>query len=285
MRDNRVLFIVLALILLSCCCFALLVGTLVITRGAQFGADFIRNSFNEVSETSDRAFPVSGPVTLGIDMPVGDIEIRGGAGNQVTVQVTKRAWGRTPNAARDILNELNVSVQQSGDAIQVTVSGPAWTANDSTPRTPQVDLVITTPNQTSVNTQVGVGRLSLTGLRGDMDINSDVGEVTMTDVAPLASLRVQTRVASVDLKAPLTDNATYDMTSDVGRIALELPADSSFAIDARSDIGDVNVGFDVRGSSSREGFVGKEVVGEVGSNPTTRLMLRSRIGDIRVDPR
>jgi hypothetical protein len=284
MRDNRVLFIVLALILLGCCCFGLLVAGLVITRGAQFGTAFVRNSANEVSETSDSTFPVSGPVTLVIDMPVGDIDIRSGENDRVTVQVTKRAWGRTSNAARDNLGALNVSVEQDGDAITITASGPAWTANDRNPRAPQVDLVITTPNQTTLKTKVGVGRLAVTGLRGDVDINSDVGEVTLTEVAPLSSLRVLTGVASIILDAPLAANATYEMTSDVGRIALRLPEDSAFAIDARSDIGDVQVGFAVSGSSSREGFVGKEVVGEVGSNPTTKLTLRSRVGDIRVDP-
>jgi hypothetical protein len=124
----------------------------------------------------------------------------------------------------------------------------------------------------------------VTGLRGEVDIDSDVGEVTLEDVMPLSSLRVQTRVASISLTAALTENAAYDVTSDVGLIALLLPADSSFMIDARSDIGDVQVGFDVTGSSSREGFVGKEVSGEVGSNPTTTLTLRSNVGDIRVNP-
>jgi hypothetical protein len=284
MRDNRVLFIVLALILLSCCCFALLVAGLVITRGMRLGTDFVQSTVNEVTETSDSEFPVTGPVTLGIDVPVGDIEIRGGEGNQVTVQVTKRAWGINQPAARDILNRMDVSVQQTSDTVQITASGPAWTGNPNRTRTPQVDLVITVPNQTSLKTKVGVGRLSVTGLRGDADINADVGEVTLTDVVPLSSLRVQTRVASVTLDAPLAENAAYDMTSDVGRIALKLPKDSAFAIDARSDIGDMQVGFEVSGSSSREGFVGKEVVGEVGSSPTTKLTLRSRVGDIRVDP-
>ena len=66
--------------------------------------------------------------------------------------------------------------------------------------------------------------------------------------------------------------------------ALCLPRDSSFSIDARSDIGSVRVEFPAAGRSSRQGFVGEEVRGYVGSNPTAELHLPSRVGNISVRP-
>ena len=80
----------------------------------------------------------------------------------------------------------------------------------------------------------------------------------------------------------LASEASYRLTSDIGRIALRLPTASAFKIDARSDVGDVRVDFTVTGRSSRQGFVSKEVRGEVGTNPATALYLRSRIGEITV---
>jgi hypothetical protein len=80
----------------------------------------------------------------------------------------------------------------------------------------------------------------------------------------------------------LADRATYRLTSDMGRIELRLPPDSAFSIDARSDIGNVGVEFPLAGRSSRQGFVGEESRGDVGTNPTTDLYLRSRVGNISV---
>ena len=130
-----------------------------------------------------------------------------------------------------------------------------------------------------------MGRLSLTGTRGDVAIHSDVGEVRLTDVAPIARAEVQTRVANIEVTGALGPQATYEISSDVGRIAVRLPSSSAFSIDARSDIGDVDVQFTVKGVDSRESIVGKEVRGTVGGESGTQLHLTSRIGEISGAPR
>jgi hypothetical protein len=103
-------------------------------------------------------------------------------------------------------------------------------------------------------------------------------------VAPSRNVQVATRVSAIELGGRLADRATYRLTSDIGRIDLSLPPDSSFNIDARSDIGSVSVEFPVMGHSSGKGFVGEEERGDVGTNPTTQLYLRSRVGSITVRP-
>jgi hypothetical protein len=89
-------------------------------------------------------------------------------------------------------------------------------------------------------------------------------------------------VSGVDFTGALTPNAGYEFTTDVGKVALRLPAESAFRLDARSDIGDVTLGFPIVGRSSRDALVGKEVRGDVGQNPTTTLYLRSRVGEISI---
>jgi hypothetical protein len=111
-----------------------------------------------------------------------------------------------------------------------------------------------------------------------------VGEVILTDVKPAERLSVASRVASIELSGALIPGAVYELVSDVGRIAVQAPEESNFSIDARSDIGDVSVGFPVSGRSEREGFVGKQVRGDVGADPMAKLSLRSRIGNITVQP-
>jgi hypothetical protein len=236
----------------------------------------------EVTEGLAQSASVTGPVTLVVDVPVGDITVRAAAGNQVAWQATKRAWGWNRSQAKAVSDAITVEFQQSGNRIEIGAGG--LKAVENVPRAPQVDLTISVPEETAVQLGSNVGRVLIAGTRGDVNIQADVGEVALQDVLPSAALHVETRVASIDLAGLLAERATYRLTSDIGRISLRLPPDSAFSIDARSDIGSVNLGFPLAGQSSRQGFVGEAARGDVGVNPTASLVLRSRVGAISVHP-
>jgi hypothetical protein len=229
-----------------------------------------------------QALTVQGPATLDLDVPVGDVIVQAGPAGQVKIEGTKRAYGATQADADSRLAEIQVKVDQSGNRVWVRVSGPL--TGGAAGRAPQISLTITVPQQTTVAAEMGVGRLQITGTTGDVSANAEVGDVIVTDVTPSEKLAVKTRIAGVHFTGALVPNARYEFTTDVGKIALRLPEASAFRLDARSDIGDVTVGFPVAGRSSRDALVGKEVRGEVGQNPTTSLYLRSRVGEISVEP-
>ncbi len=214
-------------------------------------------------------------------MPVGDITVKAGAAGQVKVDGTVRAYAASQAEAQRILDNIQVKIDQSGDKVWVRVSGmPATNVG----RSPQIDLAITVPKQTTLSAQMGVGRLQVSGTEGDATINAEVGDVILTDIVPAEKLAVKTRVSSVEFTGALVAKARYEITTDMGKVALRVPPDSAFQIDARSDIGDVKVDFEVAGRSSRDALVGKEVQGQVGLNPTASLYLRSRVGQISVTP-
>lgn len=280
MKNNRTLWIIIAVLLLVLCfCCAAVAGVLLL-GGWQWGNAWIGGGQAEATEQFSQTFDVRGPISLSLEAPVGDVTIRGGTSRQVVIEATKRAWGGTGSRAQDVLNRIAINADQTGDQVRIRVTG--LTGGTTAPRSPQVDFVITVPRDTSLKVDARVGRLAVSDTYGDVVIKSDVGEVTLTDVMPAERFEVETRVASVEFSGALAPKASYRLTSDVGRIALRLPADSAFKIDARSDVGDVQVDFTVTGSSAREGLVSKEVRGEVGTSPATELYLRSRIGEITV---
>ncbi len=283
MRSNRTLWIVLLLAVLAVCCFVASLGGLVLARNLQRGANWVWSANNEVTATVASTLEVSDPASLEVDLPVGSLTVRTGRPGQMTVEATKRAWGRNDAEAQRTLNRIDVTIEPAAGGVRVVVMGPDWQDGASaTPRTPQVDVVVTVPEQTQLDLKVGVGQLAVNGVRGDVQITADVGEVELTDVQPVAALEVESRVASIRFAGTLTTGATYRMTSDVGRILLQLPRESAFHIEARSDIGDATVDFDVVGQQERPGFTGKEITGQVGEPGGTELFLRSRVGDIQV---
>jgi hypothetical protein len=304
MNSNRNLWITLLVLLLivCCCCCALAWGAGSLALGGirmgasaigpdmggwqqwfrSFGGDW-RGGSAQANEPIQQTLTVQGPATLDLNVPVGDVSVKTGPAGEVKVEGTKRAYGATEADAQARLDDIQVKIDQSGDKVWVIVSGQF--AGNSTGRSSGVEVTITVPKETTVAANMGVGRLQVSGTEGDATINAEVGDVILTDIMPAATLFVKTRVSSVDFSGALAPNGKYDITTDIGKIALRLPRNSAFTIDARSDIGDVNVdGFRVSGTASREALVGKQVQGEVGENPTASLTLRSRVGEISVNP-
>ncbi len=311
MNDHRGLWIALliaALLICCCCALAWATGALVL-NGVRAGVAAIEaeqdnwqswlRSWREravewsdlfeawmgyavvaASEAFTHEVPITGPAVLHLDVSAGDVTIRPGPAGKVAVTAVKRVYGATRAEAERRLADMTISVDRVGDKVWLRVDNPFTTGNVG--RTARVDMTVTVPREMDLTARVDVGRLQIEGVTGNMEISVQVGDVILADVAPTEKLTVRTRVAGVDFVGSLAPRAGYEFSTDVGKITLRLPADSAFHLDARSDIGDVSVGFPVAGYSSRDLVIGKEVRGEVGENPTTSLYLRSRVGGIAI---
>lgn len=284
MKEGRILWIVLLAIVLAACCCAATVGGLLIARGFRLSPAWIDLDRVQASAAFERTFTPQQPVSLTLDVPLGDVTIQAGATDQVTVQASLRAWGPTQADAQAQLDQIDIRAEQDGQRVLVATSPPGAPDRPSgVSRTPQIEVLITVPAQTALLVETEVGRLTVSGLRGDVTITAGVGEVSLTDLAPVSRVEVWSRVGNVELEGPLASGVAYDLASDVGRIALRIPRNSAFVIAARSDLGSVDLGFPLVGRSERD-LVGREVRGEVGDAPTTTLTLRSRVGAISVQP-
>lgn len=284
MKEGRVLWLLLLAIMLAGCCGAVTVAGILLARGIAWGDNLAVLGRVQAAATIERSFPAQQARTLALDVPLGDISIQAGTAERVTVQASLRAWDRTQAAAQAQLDQLNFRAEQEGQQVRITIDNPrALGENSGAPRAPEITLRITAPPQTALQAETEVGRLTVTGLRGDITVTAGVGAVLLEDVLPESRMAIWSQVGNIELRGPLTIGATYDLASDVGRIALRVPADSAFTIAARSDLGSVDLGFPLQGSSEQV-LMGKEVRGEVGVAPTTTLTLRSRVGAISVQP-
>lgn len=293
MSGRRTAWIVLVVLLLSCCCCAVAVAIAGFSLGRGINMRRIdwsnlwsaATSFDIVNEATlpfDHSVPASEPVNLIVEVPVGDVAVRTGANGQVTVQGTKRAWGWSRAQAEAVLDGIDIDLQQAGDQVRVVGDGIVGASN--VPRSPQVDITITVPRDTAMRLESSVGRILVAGTHGDLNLETGIGEVALQDVMPDQELDLESRADAVELTGPLVEGAIYRLTSDVGRITVRVPPESTFSLDARSDVGKVYVAFPLVGHSARQGFVGDQVRGTVGANPTAELYLHSRVGNITVSP-
>jgi hypothetical protein len=179
------------------------------------------------------------------------------------------------------VDRIGVTFSQQGERILVNVDMPQLREPGLYKRA-RVDLEITVPQRTDVKLDLDVSDIEVQGVEGQMDIRTDVGQVALKDVVVRDSLKVRSDVARIRFEGALSEGALYDMRSDVGDIALTLPAGSSFEVDAESNVGAVTSDFHVRGRQERKEFIGGRVEGTVGQSPTAQLELRSEVGSIRI---
>lgn len=280
--SNRNLVIVLVVLaIVAVCCVALVAGAFVINRVTSGLARSVGDFGNFSARTTfSRSFDVSTPASLNVDVRVGSVEVRAGSDSAIQVDGTVTAYGLNTARAEEYLDRVRLDAQQSGQEVIVTADWDEPVAGWQG-RSPEVDLVITVPERTAIELDLDVGEVDVVGTAGDLSINTDVGRVTVRDVAAEESLEIQTDVAEINFEAALTEGAQYEFASDVGSITLDLPADSSFQLQASSDVGDVSVEFDVVGEQERD-FVGETVRGTVGGPSDTVVIARSNVGSVRI---
>lgn len=259
-RNNRPLVIALIAIavLLVCCCLVL--------AGLAFGGvltwswaeEFVPRV--EATERVEETFEVSRPVSLEVDVDVGDVVIHVGDADEVRISGVKHAWGRDRRQAEGYLDDFEIRLRQStSDAIEVESKTPSGLR--SVGRTPRVDLDIAVPRDAKLTVVVNVGKVVVTGVEGAFDIKTDVGDITLRDVR---------------------FEEDSSIRSDVGAIELRLPSDSAFSFSADSDVGDVRVDFPIRNERSDKRVVGESIEGEIGDSPVAHVELRTDTGSIHI---
>jgi hypothetical protein len=295
MERRTVWIIVVVVLLLLCCCAVTVAGVGVglgflpwrYERSWNFDLDDLNLDDldawgTEATATTQESFVVEETSALVVECPVCNVQIGGRGGDTVDIEATKHAWSGSRSAAERQLDRITVDLSQQGNRVVVKVDMPQLREPGIGKRA-RVDLDITVPEQTDLRLDLDVGDMEIEGIEGQVDIQADVGLVELKNVVVRDSLRVRTDVARIRFEGPLGRGARYDMRSDIGDIAVTLPASSSFELDAESNVGAVTCDFAVRGQRERKDFVGGRIEGTVGESPTAELRLHSDVGSIRIN--
>jgi hypothetical protein len=222
---------------------------------------------------------VTEPTLLEVHNSVGDVMVVPGAEGELIVDVTKKVIGPNQAARERLMAELNVEVTQQGDRIVVTVSQPLRIGIGASA---SVDLEIRTPANTSLEAETGVGNVEVRRLTGDFWVRSSVGDVILTDVNPQDRLEARSSSGGVRFQGSLPASGQPTFESSVGDVELELPADASFYLDAKTDVGSIDCDFEISSRQQKEKAVGDELQGTVGTAPQVTLFVRTSTGSISI---
>ena len=225
---------------------------------------------NEFSATTTNTFVVSGTPSLVISDAAGNVTIQQGGGNQVTVQVTKHAWGVTDTDAKGVLNSTAVDVSQSGNTITVKTqwSGPARRS---------VDLIVTVPGQANANVHLGAGNIDARQLTGAITLDTGAGNVTAETVTFAGTSRLHTGAGNIIVDGAMASGAAIDVSVGAGNATLTLPSNTPAHLTASTGVGNLTItGWQIPVS----GMVGHTASGDLGGNPTGTLTIQVGTGNL-----
>ncbi len=188
-----------------------------------------------------------------LEAHVGDVVVAAAPGSPVRVEATlsprRGGFFSSLKAAEKQVREATLETTVSGSVLTVRVAG-------EDDRRFEEDWAIILPPNLHFELQLGVGEVSITGLRGGVELESGVGEVKL-DLLD-GSIDAELGVGNIVVRAPVGAYGSAEASSGVGEAQIEVngkrisgqgfvghsaewSGDGRHDIEAASGVGDVRI--------------------------------------------
>jgi hypothetical protein len=177
--------------------------------------------------TKHNSYTITEPVTsLKVDNPVGATRIEGTDATTVSVTEQLSYTGNPPQTSHSI----------SGGQLALTYVCSSRVINSNVC---SVDYVIKVPRRVAIQIGGNVGDTTLIGLAGQLTATSNAGDIDGTGLTgEVVSARASAGAITLRFAEP---PSTVDAQARVGSVEVRLPVGTSYAVDAGSRVGDVDV--------------------------------------------
>lgn len=264
------------LLIISCVLGILLFGVVLLIGVFPYIArNFRVESGSEASVEYVEQLPAEGFTTLDLTNPVGDVEISGEEIDEIVIQAVKIAHGRSTEEAERRAQAIALRIEPAGERLVLAALTTRAQRNE------RVEWQVRLPARLDVQVEGDVGSVLLLGLRGGADVSTHVGNLRARNCTFVAPTTLRTSSGSIEWEGALASReGSYRVTSGDGAVAISLPAESAFTLDAQTGAGGVQCEFPIEGSSTDQ-LVGGTFSGMVnGGGPV--LTVRSRTGNIQI---
>ncbi len=170
---------------------------------------------DRVVRTINESFDPSGHEAVKLDVNVGELNIKGGSGNRIEVEVRVRC-SRRRNRDRCEDRAENVSIEsyeRRGKLILEIEGTGLWRSRDV-----HVLVNVTVPENQNIDVEMGTGQLNLEDMAGDVYIELGVGEATLTNMS--GNLIVDMGIGEINVTMPESAVATVTLDNGIGETAL-----------------------------------------------------------------
>lgn len=268
-----------------------LAGLLTLTAAAQAA---------EVTDRFEKTYPFRDGALLELDNVNGAVGIDAWDRDEVRLVAEKKVRADDQAKAREVLKQVQVSVQQEGGGLQVVTRIPKtgggildWMTGDNVnvsvsyrlqvPRRARLDVETTNGTLRVKGTQGEAilettnGAISIADLDGDLRLSSTNGGIEATDVA--GAVRASTTNGGIEVRlreVPSGSELSFQTTN--GSVDVALPSDIRASVDIATSNGRISSEFDVAGGSKSRTRLSGDINGGGGE-----LKIRTSNGNVEVE--
>jgi DUF4097 and DUF4098 domain-containing protein YvlB len=177
----------------------------------------VDRTYSEADE--EWSFKLDGKGELVVDSSAGRVDILAGEGDEVIVQAHKKAWHSSKAKAEAALEEMQVSVTQQGNVINVYFEQPEKVIIGGSIRSDTVDFTILVPSEMTISVTTGFGDITLEGTIGDAILKSEFGEVEVRNVE--GGLEVSSNSGKLTARDIQSGQEQINIKTEFGDISLE----------------------------------------------------------------
>jgi hypothetical protein len=246
---------------------------------------FWRLAFNQSVQLPVQSFGVSGRAELIVDNPFGAIRVHRGPVDRVEVRGTRYYSSVFPGRPTYPLNAT-----QQENQIRVEVWSPQTRRTFAFGDFGRIDLDIVTPEFSDVHIRGDASTIAVDGIQGQAVIRTNAGTIDVKN-ASLASQsfahtnagtisaqnvnlegssRMESNAGTISFAGSVQPGGHYSFETNAGTVDVALAANTTFVLDAKTDLGTVSNQF---GNMA------------VGVGPPATLHLRTHLGTISVRPK
>jgi hypothetical protein len=243
-----------------------------------------------------------------VDTFNGEVAVTIGPSGQARAKVTKWGTGANQEAAEDSLVGIDVTMTQEGDKIRIVAKAPQPLLLGSR----GADVTLEVPAGAVLDLRTSNGKIAATGKTGDVTANSSNGPIDVTGsqaklqlstsngkisvAGGAGKMELKTSNGGIDIKSEQavvtadSSNGAITFTGSLadgehsfrthnGKIALTLPADARFRLEAETRNGQIKSEFTV---DKTEKTRKNRLYGKVGAKPAATIKVQTSNGGIEI---
>ena len=207
------------------------------TNVADLGLNFLEGDLFSAESDEEWTFEAEEDTELVIDSDGGDIIIEGANTEEIQITAHKTAWQTTRARAQEELDELSVTVTQTGDKILVNYRKEPAVSFGRQQKNDTVDFTITVPQGAVVNAATDFGEIELSGTLGDSAAVTKFGNLVISGIR--GDLEAASSSGDILVENVQAEAGLIDLNSAFGNVSLETARTGS--INAHSNSGSVSL--------------------------------------------
>ena len=176
----------------------------------------------EVGEISEISLESSG----------GDVTFEASQTDQILVTAHKTAWHSTKTKAQAELEDLSVTVTQTGNKIAIKYRREPAVFIFGTQQIDTVDFIISVPEGIKITAQTDYGEVGSSGAIGDSSLSTDFGNIELSGA--VGNLEVLSKSGDITVENVKGADVQIDLSSDFGEIELSRSSANSIVVHSNS---------------------------------------------------